>query len=166
MHLEYDVVQDVSLTLQPDFHTRNTAQQFTIPLEDDVLFSKDTTVDSAFVNTSYISIPIGMRVYSNSRTWFFATGLAAHLLQSIEIDTLTGTYEPENAINTFDASVFVGVGYRIPIGDPFAATIEARYQQGLVDLIGEDQATSFRDAVVLRMSGFTFRASFEWRIFE
>ena len=166
LHVEYDLGNDVSLTLQPDYHTRKSAQQFTIALDDGAIFSRDTTVDSAFISTSYASIPIGMRVYTTNKTWFFSTGLAAHFLQSIEIDTLTGTFEPENAISSTDASAFVGVGYLIPVGDPFGVSIEARYQLGIIDIIGEGQLNSFREAAVVRMSGFTLRATFEWRLFE
>ncbi len=162
LHAEYDLASDVSLTFQPGIQNRSSALEHTISTGT-VIAPSDTTVDSLYVNTSYVSLPIGMRVYSASHRWFFATGAALHLLQKVEIDTLTGAYEPENVIQSFDASVYLGAGYRLPI-DPFAVTFELRYQQGFVDLISDAQIDSFRDAAVIRMSGFSFGVAFEWRV--
>ena len=162
LHAEYDLQDDVSLTFQPGFQSRSTALQHTINTGN-IFAPSDTTVDSAYIHTSYLSFPLGMRVYSNSHRWFFAAGAALHLLQSIEVDTLTGRFEPVNAIQDFDASLFLGAGYRIPF-DPLAVSIELRYQQGLVDLISDSQIDSFREAAVIRMSGLTLGVSVEWRV--
>ena len=164
LHAEYDLASDVSLTFQPGIQNRSSALQHTISTGT-VIAPSDTTVDSLYVNTSYVSLPIGMRVYSSSHRWFFSTGAALHLLQKIELDTLTGVFEPENVIQDVDASLFIGAGYRIPL-DPVAISMELRYQQGIVDLISDNQIDSFREAEVVRMSGLSFGLSVEWRVLQ
>ena len=162
LQISYELTSDVSLTLQPGYAPRKSALQYTVPQNPNALISKDTLVDSLFVTTSWIDIPIGMRVYSGSHRWFFSTGATLSLLQSIEIDTLTGSYEPDNAIKGTDLSLFIGAGYRIPV-DPVGICIEVRYSQGLVDLIGENQDVTFRQAPIIRMGGLQARVSAEWR---
>ncbi len=161
LHVELDVSDDVGLVVEPGLQFRSSALEHTISTGT-ALAPSDTTVDSVYVNTAYWSLPVGIRVYSASRRWYFTTGAAAHLLQKIEIDTLDGVYEPDNVIQNYDVSVFLGGGYRIPI-DQWSVCLEARYQQGLIDLISDDQQQTFHQAPVIRMSGLLFRASVEWR---
>lgn len=162
LHLEYGASNDVSITFQPGLQNRAAALQHTISTGT-VFAPSDTTVDSAYVYSSYLTFPVGMRVYSASHRWFFSTGAALHLLQSFEIDTLTGRFEADNVIQDIDASVFLGAGYRVPI-DPIAITIELRYQQGLIDLISDEQIDSFRESAVVRMSGLALGVAVEWRV--
>ena len=162
LHVAYDVTSDVSIFLQGEFVGRSSALQYDVPIDPDALISKDTTVDSAIVNTQWIGIPIGMRVFSSNHRWFFSTGATLGLLQGVEIDTIGGSLEPENAIKNIDLQLFVGAGYLIPI-DPIGIAIELRYNQGVIDLIGEEQNVAFRSEPVIRMSGFQARVSAEWR---
>jgi hypothetical protein len=53
---------DISLTAEAQWERRTTALQYTIPHPTEP--RKDTTVDSFYINTDYVSVPIGMRVYN------------------------------------------------------------------------------------------------------
>lgn len=161
LRAEWEFTPDLSLTFQPGFQGRSVTLQHTYS-NGNPLNPSDTTVDSAYISTNYLAFPLGVRVYSDSHRWFFSTGAAVFALQSIEIDTLTGTYAPENVIHDYDVAIYVGAGYRIPI-DPLSIVIEATYQQGILDLIGDEQVDSFRDSAVIRMSGLSIGVSAEWR---
>lgn len=158
---EYDFGNDVGLTLQPMIEQRTSALRVTVPIKG-ANPPEDSTYDSAYVYTTNIAIPIGMRVYSASHRWFFATGVTAILAQKAEVDTLTGTFEAPNAIKSMDLMLNVGVGYQIPI-DHLAVNLELRYSQGLSDLVGEDQFQFMSNSPVVRMGGFQALVSAEWR---
>jgi hypothetical protein len=159
--MEYDVGNDVGITAQPMFESRSSALRVTVPIEGSNP-PEDSTFDSAYVRTTNVAIPIGIRVYSGSRRWFFATGATAILMQEAEIDTLNGSYEAPNAIKSIDLMLNVGVGYQIPI-DPIRINIELRYSQGLADLVGEDQYQFMTNSPVVRMGGFQALVAAEWR---
>jgi hypothetical protein len=157
-----DVASDITLFLQGELDNRRTALQYAIPLDNEALFSKDTTVDSAYVTTTWLSIPVGVRIYSMNRRWYFSTGLTTSFLSSIEVDTLTGSYEPTGAIARFDVGVFLGGAYSVDL-DPLDLVIEVRYLQGIADLIGEVDDPAFRSSPIIRMSGLQARVAAEWR---
>jgi hypothetical protein len=161
LSLGYDFGNNVTLTLAPQIEQRTSGLQATLPIENTIP-PRDTTYDSALVRTSYFSIPIGMRVYSNSRRWFFSTGATMSFLQELEVETDSGTNTLENAIKPEDVLLYVGAGYHFDF-DPISLNLEVRYTQGLLDLVTDQQTQFISNSPVIRMDGLQAMVSAEWR---
>lgn len=157
----YDIGNSVTLTLAPQLEQRTSALQVTVPIEG-TFPQEDSTYDSAIVRTSYFSIPVGMRVYSNSRRWYFSTGATFSFLQNLEVESEDGTRTLDNAIKTDDIMLHAGLGYAFDL-DPIALNLELRYNQGLFDLIGDQQVQYISNSPVIRMDGLQAMVTAEWR---
>ncbi len=158
---DYDLTTDLALTLSAQWERRTTALQYSLPHP--TIPRQDTTIDSAFFNTDYISIPVGVRIYSGSRHWYFGTGCIVQILQSTSLDTAGQEVEIQGALRDVDVAVYLSAAYSFHF-DPLYPFIELRYQQGLFDLVGSTPTNVLRESPVVRMGGFQLLAGVTWRL--
>ncbi len=161
LSLGYDLGNNVTLTLAPQLENRSSALEVTMPIEG-TFPQEDSTYDSAVVNASYFSVPIGMRVYSNSRRWYFSTGATLSFLQELEVESASGTRTLDNAIKPEDVLLYLGAGYHFDL-DPISLNLELRYNQGLLDLITDQETQYISNSPVIRMDGIQAMVTAEWR---
>jgi hypothetical protein len=158
---ELGLTKDVSITLAAQWDRRTTSLQFDVPIE--TIPPRDTTVDSFYVNTDFVSIPIGIRIFSGSKHWYFGTGFIVQVLQSTSVDSAGTTVELDGVLRDVDVALYLSAAYRFHF-DPIYPFIELRYQQGLFDLVGDTPNNIIRESPVVRMGGFQLLTGVEWRL--
>ncbi len=147
----YFVTPEIQLTLGVGYDVRNNTVSNVLPITD----SLDAVGD--FSLTSY-AIPVGIRIYGGSQTWYFSSGVNIRFHEDARVSVI----EPDTMITISDAfvkvegSVYLGFGYMFRLGD-VRLIPELRYEQGLSNLLNGEPLSTLPPAPVLRSSGFSFR---------
>lgn len=147
----YFFTPEIQLTLGAGYDVRNNTIS-------DVLPVTDSLVEVAqFAMTSF-AIPIGIRIYSGSQTWYFSSGVTMRVLSDANVTAVASDSSSSlsSAFVKVDASIYLGFGYMFKVGD-VRLIPEFRYEQGLSNLLNGEPLSTLPPAPVLRSSGFSFR---------
>ncbi len=130
---EHLLTDDVWLSVQPGIHPRGAAIEFKFDDEED-----PTKIGS--LNLSYFAVPVLAKFVTAGGKVYVMSGLNFSFLTSAEIVPEEGGGESEDvkdSLRNFDVGVDFGVGGQLPAGR-IRIMLEARYEQGLINIIEED----------------------------
>jgi Outer membrane protein beta-barrel domain len=157
LSIMWRVAPDVAILFEPGYTVRGTKLQAK-------LIGEARPIDVYQARLPYISLPVSVRIHSDSGKWFVSGGLEFGWLQSAELERLDGeleTIDITDQVTPFDAALTMGLGVSVP-RMPLPTAIEVRYSQGLVNLddgietaIDDKFSSRFRSndlGVILRMT--------------
>lgn len=147
----YFFTPDIQLTLGAGYDVRNNTISNVLPVTDSLEKVGD------FKLTSF-AVPIGIRIYGGSQTWYFSSGVTLRFHDDAVV-TVTASDTSASVSSAFvklEGSVYLGFGYMFKVGD-VRLIPELRYEQGLTNLLNGEPLSSLPPAPVLRSSGFSFR---------
>ncbi|HLP29085.1 MAG TPA: outer membrane beta-barrel protein [Candidatus Didemnitutus sp.] len=147
----YFVTSDIQLTLGVTYDVRNNTVSNVLPLTDSLEAIGDFSLTS-------FAIPVGVRIYGGSQTWYFSSGITFRLHNDAQVVVLDPdtTMSVSNAFVQLEGSLYLGFGYMFRLGD-VRLIPELRYEQGLTNLLNGEPLASLPPAAVMRSSGFSFR---------
>jgi hypothetical protein len=125
-HIDFELSENVSLSLQPGFKTGGAKLAF-----------KDTisqqTRDSLKINLLTFSLPLLLKINSFNERVYFAGGFTVDFSVSAKADNGVEKIDVSDEINKLNLNALFAIGYRIPVHTT-DAYLELRYLQGLVNL--------------------------------
>jgi len=144
---EFDIAEDVRLSIQPMFVQKGSKLQFEVEDQEEL-------VDSLRVNLDYVSIPVLAKIMANNRRTYVTGGLDLGFLIKA---TLTEPGQGDGAdigdlFRTTDLSATLGFGVNFPVGKP-TINAEIRYTQSILN-IAESEQNNLGLPVRFRSSGF------------
>lgn len=147
----YFVTQDVELTLSALYDIRKNGISNVLP-------KNDSLQEVGTVKMSSFSVPIGVRVYTKSRTWYLSSGVNVRFTGQSDVTVISSdsTFSVTDAFVRFELGLFLGVGYAFNVGG-IRLIPEIRYEQGISNMLNGNGLTSLPPAPVLRSNGFSFR---------
>jgi len=159
---EFDLTDDISLSLQPGFTPRNSRREF--KRKGEITGYIDYEVD-------YLSVPLLVRVTGDpiGVRGFVTAGLdfSFRLEARLDVRTEIGPYQ-EEITDTFKPSSFgalFGAGAMIPVDRHFVI-LELRYVQGLSDIVERngDEEDSFLSSPSIKYKGLEFVVGFAFTL--
>ncbi|MCF6270953.1 MAG: PorT family protein [Melioribacteraceae bacterium] len=133
--VDYQFNDEITLSLQPMILPKGTTISYDLP-------SYKEQRDSVIVNTSYLTIPIMIKVAA-SKVMYVSGGFDLGFLQSAEFEyaNIEGKGDLSDKINSFELSVNFAVGAKFPVSI-FNVFIEGRYSQGLLNASNFPESSS------------------------
>ncbi len=117
----------------------------------DLLYSQQgAEFDGGEFDLDYVNVPIVAKIYF-FKGLHFQAGPQFGVIVNDEAKTLVGEVINDIAVNDFDVSGVVGLGYDVPLG----LRLEARYNFGLSD-VPDAPGASGKNSVVTLSLGYSF----------
>jgi hypothetical protein len=126
---EFGIGDGLYLIAQPQYVTRGTRVAFAVE-------GQTEPQDSLTLSLSYVSIPMGLKVRSESGRWYASSVLDLGILTSATFDNGSSEEDVKDSVDSVDLAVGLGVGRQFSIGRR-PMTIELRYSQSLMNLLTE-----------------------------
>jgi|GEM_PF-3048333 hypothetical protein len=156
----YRLLDDVEVTFEPSLDLRHGRSTETISTSASP--SYDSTV--ATIRVRSMSIPLGVRIWSQAHTWVFTSGIAARIASSGMRTDGDGTeWSFTDALSQLEVGVYLGVGYRITIGN-VRVLPELRYEQGISNVLRGAPVVGLPPAPILRTNGFSLRVACQYEL--
>lgn len=127
LNAEFGLGKAINLFVQPRYHQRGIKIGYDI--------GEDEPKDSLNADINYISVPIGLKVYSGNRVVFFSGGIDLAYLMDAKAKTINPPEEEsdiKDLFNKTDVSLFFGLGGNFRMGAP-SVNVELRYNSGVIN---------------------------------
>lgn len=158
--LAYRLFDDVEVTLEPSFDLRHGRSTEIVNTSGS--HSYDSTV--ATIRVRSISIPVGLRIWSQARTWMFASGVTARIAAGgTGTDGIGTEWSFTDALSQLEVGVYLGVGYHIAVGK-VRVLPELRYEQGISNVLRGIPVEGLPPAPILRTNGFSLRVACQYEL--
>lgn len=133
--IDYQFTDEITLSLQPMILPKGTTISYDLP-------SYKEQRDSVIINTSYLTIPIMVKVAA-SKVMYVSGGIDIGFLQSGEYKyiNIEGEGDLKDKFNSFELSANFAVGAKFPLSI-FNIFIEGRYSQGLLNASNFPESSS------------------------
>ncbi len=133
--VDYQLNDEITVSLQPMILPKGTTVSYDLP-------SYKEQRDSVFINTSYLTIPIMIKVAA-SKVMYVSGGIDLGFLQSASYENANTNDKGDlsDKINSFELSANFAVGAKFPIS-VFNIFIEGRYSQGLLNASNFPESSS------------------------
>jgi len=120
-------------------------------IQADLLYSQQgAEFDGGEFNLDYVNVPVVAKVYF-FKGLHLQAGPQFGVIVNDEAQTVVGEVINDIAVNDFDVSAVVGLGYDVPLG----LRLEARYNFGLSD-VPDGEGASGKNSVVTLSLGYSF----------
>ena len=120
-------------------------------IQADLLYSQQgAKFDIGEFNLDYVNVPIVAKIYI-AQGFHAQVGPQFGVIVNDDAQTVIGEVINDIAVNDFDVSGVVGLGYDVPLG----LRIEGRYNFGLSD-VPDESGTSGKNSVVTLSLGYSF----------
>lgn len=126
---EMDVHNGVRLSIQPSYIQKGTGISYEVE-------GQKERVDSVSVNTDYFSIPVLVKVFTQSERWFVSGGLEFAWLLDAKYITSSEDSDIKSDLDDFDVAVHFGIGWVKRFGR-HEIFIEGRYTQSVLNVVSD-----------------------------
>jgi hypothetical protein len=148
---EFDITDDVKLSLQPMFLQKGARIGIAVPGEEEPRDSLDLRLD-------YVTLPVLFKIVAGNGVTYAAGGIDLGYLLDATLSEGDQKSDVSDFLKRIDLAADFGFGVQLPIGSPFL-TLELRYSQSILNLAKPGQGPEGDSLPVrFRSTGFQFLA--------